>query len=156
MPRGIFKRVSRIEKFLSKICIKDDGCWDWLGSGVNTGYGKFWDGNRLVFVHRYSYEWFNNVKLPEYDCVNYEIDHLCRNRKCVNPDHLELVTHKINVQRGSASEVNSLRNKAITQCIHGHPFNKNNTYIRKNGERMCKTCRRENMRRYKVEERRVV
>jgi hypothetical protein len=74
------------------------------------------------------------------------VDHLCRNRRCVNPDHLEIVTNKDNILRGLSF---AAMNKAKTHCIHGHEFNEQNTRHRHNGTRECLQCRREKRKRLK-------
>ena len=71
-----------------------DECWTWQGSGTGTGYGMFWDGKRRVLAHRWSYEYFVG-EIPE----GLTIDHLCRQRSCVRPSHLEPVTLKENIGR---------------------------------------------------------
>lgn len=79
-----------------------------------------------------------------------EIDHLCRNRRCVNPRHLEAVPHRENVLRGqSPVAVHAVQ----THCVNGHPLDAANTYIKPNGHRDCRTCIRERVRRYAARKR---
>lgn len=117
---------------------KENGCWEWQRC-VAGGYGRckeIFGGEEIQLAHRLSYLLFKGV-LPEYQPKGFQIDHLCRNRKCVNPDHLELVTNKENALRGvSFSAINA--NK--THCIHGHKFTPENTIKRKGGGRNCRTC----------------
>lgn len=121
-----------IEKFEERI-LKTDSCWNWIGTIKTQGYGTFCFNYKKYYSHRFSYELYKN-KIPE----KFEIDHLCRNRKCVNPDHLEAVTSRINnLRSGSPSAINSKK----THCIRGHEFNKENTYFSKTG-RHCKACER--------------
>jgi hypothetical protein len=149
MPKGVYKHTISpphtitppIERFLPKIEIKESGCWEWARCLNYYGYGVFQDGNRLVFAHRFSYEWFNQCVLPKYVHGGLQLDHLCRNRKCVNPDHLELVTGSVNIKRGLSPEISRQRQLAKTHCPHGHPYSKENTY-QYAGKRNCRTCHR--------------
>ena len=95
------------------------------------GYGRFWSNGRGVYAHRYAYEHFV-APIPK----GLTIDHLCRNRACVNPAHLEVVTMRVNVLRG---ETFAAENAAKTHCVHGHEFTQKNTYYAKQG-RVCRSC----------------
>lgn len=109
------------------------GCWPWLGA-VRTGYGRFAvQQKRLVQAHRFAYELLVGP-IPD----GLELDHLCRNRACVNPDHMEPVTSRVNTLRGTSP---AARNAVKTHCDAGHPLSPENTYVW-NGQRACKTCRR--------------
>ena len=109
-------------------------CWLWGGTKGDKGYGQFWNGNRLVSAHVRAYE-YEVGAVP----LGLELDHLCRNRLCVRPSHLEPVTHRVNVLRGVAGQAN--RDK--THCAHGHPFDAVNTYVDPStGKRSCRECRR--------------
>lgn len=124
-----------LEKFLDRISFHESGCWEWTGAGHGLGYGMFSLGKRFtaVLAHRWSYEFFVD-DIPQ----GKVIDHLCRNRKCVNPDHLEPVTIGENVMRG---ETLAAQNAARTHCVRGHPFDEANTYMQQ-GRRGCRECRR--------------
>lgn len=120
------------------------GCWFWLGSlspgpskDRSTGYGRIKVGDRTMLAHIFSYETFVG-KVPN----GLELDHKCRMPSCVNPDHLEPVTHKENVRRGNASKSWSSMLKAKTHCKRGHPYSGENLYITPKGGRACKECQR--------------
>lgn len=119
----------------SRVAVESDGCWRWLGYVNKRGYG--YCGSLLA--HRASYTAFvGQIK------EGMTIDHLCRNRACVNPEHLEQVTMQINNARGfSPSALQTLR----TECPKGHPLSGDNLYLYKN-KRGCKECRREGNRRF--------
>jgi hypothetical protein len=140
-------RRPTVERFLERIGGETDtGCWPWTGSVDTHGYGHFAVNGRTTRAHRFSYEHFVGP-IPE----GLTLDHLCRNRPCVNPAHLEPVTNAENVRRGNAT---SAINARKTHCIHGHPFDEENTYIAPgNGMRTCRTCKREDNRRRKAEAR---
>jgi hypothetical protein len=127
------------EKFLSKIKKTENDCWEWQGCTDKDGYGRIQmmvKGRREQLAHRVSYILFKG-DIPKYEYKGFQIDHLCRNHKCVNPDHLEIVTNKENILRGvSFSAVNVKK----THCIAGHEFTPENTIKRKEGGRNCRTC----------------
>ena len=137
MTITVLRETVVITRFLSKISIAENDCWEWMGGIGSRGYGGFWNGRKVVYAHRFAYEMIKGG-IPE----ELEIDHLCRNHSCVNPNHLEAVLHRENCNRGVASEVNRNRQLAITHCPQGHPYNKQNTYICPSGKRHCRICRR--------------
>lgn len=118
----------------AKISIDPEtGCWNWTGSRISTGYGNIVVGQRkTMLVHRVTWELRHGTIAP-----GLTIDHLCRNRRCCNPDHLEPVDHATNVSRGSSGVIQ--RNK--THCPQGHPYDDQNTYYYQ-GRRYCKECNR--------------
>lgn len=114
---------------------KDTGCWNWNRSLLQNGYGQVWDGERRVTAHSLSYRIYVG------DIVdNNVVDHICRNRKCVNPKHLRQITSAKNVLIGEG--VTAL-NARKTHCVNGHEFTEKNTYIvkKRNNGRYCKQCR---------------
>lgn len=122
------------DRLLQKIKPLHNGCWRWTDSLIMKGYGGLKVNGRMIRAHRAFYELFKESIPPK-----LTIDHLCRHTWCVNPDHLEAVTNKENILRGNgAAAINALK----VQCINGHPFNKDNTYIAKNGHRVCRECAR--------------
>ena len=99
------------------------GCWLWTGTAFRLGYGSAWDGIRLRSAHRLIYEELRG-KIPE----GLGLDHKCRVRCCVNPDHLEAVTRRVNVLRGRGP---TALNAVKTHCCRGHEFTAGNTGKRK-------------------------
>lgn len=108
---------------------KTDACWLWRGHTTPGDYGRFWTGGRHIVAHRWAYEQVVGP-IPS----GLFLDHLCRTRLCVRPDHLEPVTHQENMRRGMRAQQ--------THCIHGHPLTPENTYRVKSrpGSRPCRTC----------------
>lgn len=127
-------------RLLQKISITNSGCWEMMSSVQGNGYSKIWDGEKVVYAHRLSYEIFRG---PIKDGM--VIDHLCRNRKCVNPYHLEVVTMKVNTQRGDAGEHMAKIQAAKTHCPKGHPYSGDNLILR-DGRRYCRECIRQRRR----------
>jgi len=125
-----------LERFVEKIeCGPEiDSCWEWIAGKNNKGYGTFSVGGNMFLSHRVSYMLYNG-NIPK----SLQIDHLCRNHSCVNPDHLEAVSGKENCRRGLTGKINN-HNKKKTHCKNGHEFNNINTRIRKNGSRFCRVC----------------
>ena len=112
---------------------KSEGCWIWIGSRFhNSGYGRFKFRSRDTNAHIFSWEW-EHGPVPD----GLELDHLCRNRACVRPSHLEPVTHRENELRGATVIAD---NYAKTHCSAGHPLSGENLFIRRDGRRRCRTC----------------
>ena len=130
---------SRAERFWEKVA-KSDGCWTWLAATDQNGYGTF---GRREKAHRVAFA-LTGGTVPD----GHELDHLCRNRACVRPDHLEPVTHAENMRRGAAAR------PPATHCRRGHSLSGHNEVRRPNGHRQCRVClyerNRENSRRYRA------
>lgn len=127
-------------RFWSKVFKHESGCWDWLGAlswskdkRRPSCYGRFWDGERLSLAHRYSYI-LAHGSIKE----GLQIDHLCKNTRCVNPAHLEAVTSRENNLR---SEAVSAKHAVKTHCPAGHAYDEGNTYVDAKGSRHCRACR---------------
>ena len=122
------------ERFWSKVT-PTGFCWIWEGAPGRYGHGYFnlgaADGRRGVVAHKFAYETLVGL-VPD----GLELDHLCRNPSCVNPDHLEPVTHAENLRRGFAP-AQHLNRQGV--CAEGHDTrDDNNVYIAKGGRRTCK------------------
>lgn len=127
------------KRFTNKIKIIPNGCWEWQASKNSKGYGQFFfEGNKSGRAHRYSYIFYKG-KIPQ----GNTIDHLCRNRICVNPDHLEAVSNRENVLRGIGISAINSRKK---ECVRGHKFVGKNyrLVVSKTGKksRHCRLCQK--------------
>lgn len=115
------------------IATNETGCWEWQGRLNSNGYGwaQRGPGHKPRVVHRIIWEHTHNEPVPS----GMQLDHLCRNRRCCNPDHMEVVTASENTKRQDH------HNRRKTHCIRGHEYTEENTRIT-NGKRACKECDR--------------
>lgn len=121
--------MTGVDRFFAKVDVGD--CWLWTASGNGRGYGKFHVDGTLRYAHRWVYE-----QLVGPVPAGLELDHLCRVPACVNPDHLEPVTHAENMRRGAPT------GRRKTHCPQGHPYAGAHLYVTPDGRRDCRTCRR--------------
>jgi hypothetical protein len=127
LPRGV-----AWDRFLTKVKRQGDGCWLWTASLNVNGYAQFWNGKRMYPAHRFAYERLVG-SVPD----GLQLDHLCRVRHCVNPDHLEPVTNRENVLRGKTGRLK-------THCAKGHPWIPENLYVAPgSGRKFCRMCVRQ-------------
>jgi len=127
------------ERLVPKIDFTQGDCWIWIGARQSRGYGSVHVRGRNQLAHRVVYEQLVGPIPPQRD-----VDHLCRNPSCVNPAHLEPVSHRENNLRGVGPIP---ENAAKTHCIYGHAFDKQNTRIYADGKRRCGVCTRARARR---------
>jgi len=124
------------ERFWVKVDASGD-CWEWTAGANALGYGTFVPDSaskKKVKAHRFAWE-----TLIGPIGKGLVIDHLCRNPRCVNPDHLEPVTQRMNIMRGYSR---SVRNAKVTHCPRGHEYDEANTRFDPNGGRKCRACHR--------------
>lgn len=138
--------IPAIDRFAEKIATTDSGCIVWLGGTNGVGYGLFYVGegrSARTYAHRWSYE-YHVGPIPE----DLHVDHLCRNRACVNPAHLEPVTVRENLLRGEGP---SAANARKTHCPKGHPLSGDNLYVHpRKIMRRCRECMRNQSRQYRT------
>jgi hypothetical protein len=137
--------------FDTRVRHEANGCWRYLGPITNAGYGMFHDVGikKRVLAHRFAFERDHSLTLPPRS-ARVCLDHLCRNRWCVNPGHLELVTYRENLLRGAGTQ--AARNVAKTRCPEGHDLSGMNLYTNpRTGRRHCRTCRKAHDRRARQE-----
>jgi len=115
--------------------VTESGCWLWIGGYVRHGYGGF-NVSRMKnsHAHRVAYELWKGPIPPKFD-----VDHLCRVKCCVNPDHLEAVSHRENVLRGEGLAAKEAKR---THCVRGHEYSDSNTvrFPKHPQKRYCRTC----------------
>lgn len=131
-PRAIPKSMPPLDRIAARLIVEDSGCWTLTGSTSSTGYHSIGVNGTTHNAHRWLYEVVVGP-VPE----GLQLDHLCRNRACVNPDHLEPVSQSENLLRGDGfSGVNARK----SVCVNGHDLVGHNVMIRKDGWRNCREC----------------
>jgi hypothetical protein len=141
------QKVAVADRFWTKVDMSAGpaGCWRWRACVGPDGYGRLMVQKRPVGAHRIAYELLVGP-IP----AGLELDHLCRNRGCCNPAHLEPVTHRENALRGVGfGGINAKK----THCPHGHPYEGANVYRDANGERRCRECHRQESRQRAAQQR---
>jgi hypothetical protein len=138
-----YRRVEILKRLFDKRERTDDpaSCWLWVGStnAPPKDYARLHAvGLKRTGAHRVAYELFVGP-IPD----GLDLDHLCRTPRCVNPFHLEAVTQRENIRRGTQGH----DNRAKTHCPRGHAYDQANTYVNSRGQRMCRACGCERMRR---------
>jgi hypothetical protein len=122
-----------LERLMAKVEKAESGCWEWTAKKDARGYGQFKIDGKVRRAHQVSYE-LTIGPVP----TGMEIDHLCRDRGCCNPEHLEAVPHEENMRRAAPFHPQRLK----THCPKGHPYDEENTYVKPSGSRACRACRR--------------
>lgn len=118
------------DEFMRKVIVRSDGCWEWAGAHTTGGYAVIETPDVTTTAHRFAYTLFVGPIADDLDA-----DHLCMNRWCVNPYHVEAVTHRENIHRMPGLFGRRARAKL---CDRGHELT-----VRSDGRRRCKTCHRE-------------
>lgn len=136
-------------RLMRHVDVQADGCWLWTGGKIWNGYGSTYKGYKSdgtlqhVLAHRFAYELFRGP-IP----AGLTLDHLCRVRACVNPEHLEPVTNRENLMRSALTIV-----QVKTHCLRGHPLEGENLGFRPKGARYCRECGRIAERKYRLKSR---
>lgn len=121
-------------RLMSKVRISENGCWLWRAYRTKDGYGHFSIADRMLEAHRVAWE-LDRGAIP----AGLEIDHICKNPSCVNPQHMELVTHAENLRRGDGWGGKHFKKQT---CIHGHAMRRVFLPGAKRHRRICDECRR--------------
>ena len=135
-----FNDLKRIEQYINKngpvFKEQNNRCWIWTGTRYRNNYGNIWFKGKKQLAHRVAYQlWVGNI------LDGLTIDHLCGVRPCINPSHLKATTIGDNIRRSGLKGMAAI-NAAKTHCAKGHKYTKENIYLKKNGGRECKACRR--------------
>lgn len=140
--------MTDLDRLMAKVQpVPWSGCWLWTGYIDQLDYGQFAFGGKVKKAHRVSYE-LHRGPIP----LGLEIDHLCRVRCCVNPDHLEAVTRSENIRRGTGPDLLRVSRRAraatVTHCPQGHPYDEANTKWISQYKRACRACQSAYQRRH--------
>jgi len=131
MTTKLMNHLAQLLRLHSKVVFSDSGCWEWQGAK----YPTFYIAGKYIQAYRFAYNLRHRYQVPQ----PFEMDHLCRNPRCINPDHLEPVTHRENVARGISPNALNIRK---THCSRNHPLSGDNLHIRPKGNRRCLACER--------------
>jgi hypothetical protein len=131
-----------LQRLMVRVVVQPSGCWHWQGAKRDAGYGVFKYQHKVKSAHRWVFEELVGP-IPD----GTEADHLCRNRICVNPDHIEWVTHDENIRRAEMASGAANWNGAKTHCPAGHPYEGENLR-RWKGRRYCRACAVERLRQW--------
>ena len=136
-PKGKPLSLEWIRRWV--IDVPESGCWVWMSTLTPGGYGIVGYKGKTTGAHRVAYE-LKCGSIPD----KLDLDHLCRVRCCINPDHLEPVTRSENLKRGETGNNLVAAALSVTHCPKGHEYTKENTFLRKDrpGHRGCRACRR--------------
>lgn len=137
-PHIDWTMAQRVDRWMRRSVTPDGDCWIWTGSRTRNGYGQLGIHGARYMAHRAFYMYFVG-EIPE----GLDLDHLCRNRACVNPWHLDPVTRSVNLLRGDTERTHFSSRVA---CPQGHLYDEANTAIRR-GRRCCRECERARARR---------
>lgn len=128
------RNVARwIKRFMRKVEKLPSGCWYWTGCKDAAGYGNLAFSRISTKAHRFSFQYIGGRDIRE----DQEIHHICENKSCVNPEHLQAVTRKEHV------DITAVPRRSRTYCKHGHEFTEANTYYQKKKNwtfRRCRAC----------------
>ena len=127
--------IKSVEYLKSRTVVNENGCWTWQGAKDKNGYGSVWHNSQMWKVHRLMYQLAIGL-IPD----NLEIDHICFNPPCINPDHMRLVNHRTNCQNKKVG--------SRPTCKAGHQWTEANCYRDQQGHRVCRTCRDNRVRDY--------
>lgn len=122
-----------------------EGCWQWIGKSHYSGYGNVYIQGRIYTTHRVMFELYYGP-IPD----GLDLDHICRNRICCNPEHLEPVSRRVNSLRGVGA---TAAHAKANHCPHGHPYEGNNLVILSHGGRDCRQCINRRSREYSARKR---
>lgn len=137
-------RMPDLAEVASRYEVREDGCWQWVRKIATVGYGRMYHGGVEYAAHRLVYE-LTVERIPE----GQVLDHLCRNRACVNPDHMDVVPFFKNVRRGLRCR--TAANESSDLCPNGHEWTLANTYYPPaTGARTCRACVRESGQRHRA------
>lgn len=136
-------RGTPLERLTSRYTEDDNGCWVWNGAISAGKYGSLYYQGRMQKAHRVAWVLYRG-EIP----AGLDLDHLCRNTKCCNPDHLEPVTRSENLKRSPLMD----RRSSLTHCKRGHEFTPENTILRNGGTwRACRECQRMHTREWRAQ-----